>query len=69
MTTLGAESGPVLGFGGLRPKRVRRAAWMPGRWAAFWNGLAIFVLGRDRIDSQYAGWQQQYAAYFGIRPQ
>jgi hypothetical protein len=68
MTMLGAEWGPILRFRGLLSRRVRRATWMPGGWAALWSGLTIFVLGRDRMNSQYAGWQQQYAIYFGIRP-
>jgi hypothetical protein len=68
MTTLGAESGPRLRFWGLPSKRGRHVTWVPGGWAAFWSGLTIFVLGRDRINSQYAGWQQQYAAYFGVGP-
>ena len=68
MTTLGVESGLTPRFRGLPSKRVRRAMWMPGGWAAFWSGLRIFVLGRDRINSQHAGWQQQYTTYFGIHP-
>jgi hypothetical protein len=39
----------------------------PGRWTAFWRGFKTFVLARDRIDCQYAGWRQAYTCYFGFR--
>jgi hypothetical protein len=39
----------------------------PDHWTVFWRGFRIFVLGRDRIDRQYAGWRQEYARYFRVR--
>jgi hypothetical protein len=60
-------SGPAPLSRGQSSQRVWRAVRMLPGWAALWNGLWMFVLGRDRIDSQYVGWRQAYAAYFGIR--
>ena len=46
---------------------VRRVLCVLERWAALCNGLWLFVIGRDEVDSQYPGWQKQYSSYFGIR--
>jgi len=47
--------------------RAATQGTVPDNWTAFWRGFRTFILGRDRIDYQYAGWRQQYARYFGVR--
>ena len=63
MAVLDVRRNPALGVAG-RTHRAAAQGTAPDDWAAFWRGFRIFVLGRDRIDRQYAGWRQEYARYF-----
>jgi hypothetical protein len=67
MEALNLARGPTTGVAD-RAHRAATRGTSPDNWTAFWRGLRIFVLGHDRIDSQYAGWRREYARYFCVRP-
>ena len=67
MKTPNVKGDPASGAKG-RARGAAMAGASLGKWTAFWRGFKTFVLGRDRIDCQFAGWRQAYARYFGVRP-
>ena len=66
MAALDFAPDPAPGVAG-RAHQAATQGTAPDNWVAFWRGFRIFVLGRDRIDRQYAGWRQAYAQYFCFR--
>ena len=66
MKALNFSRDPAPGVFGRTYRAAKPGTW-PDNWAASWRGFKTFVLGRDRIDRQYAGWRQEYARYFGFR--
>ena len=68
MKAFGAEQSLAVWLRGRTLRAAQQMRQDLRRWAVFWNNYKVFALGRNRIDSQYSNWQQEYASYFGIRP-